>query len=169
MRLRNLGVILTTVLLVVSAMTGCAGKESASVGSDGDIVRVHYTGTLDDGTIFDTSRDGEPLEFTLGGGGIISGFEDAVRGMRVGETKTVTIPSDEAYGPHYDELVITVERGQIPEELLIIGQQIPLQSTDGSMVIGIITSISGNSVTIDANHPLAGKDLTFEIELVEIR
>lgn len=150
-------------------MTGCAGKESAIVASDGDTVRVHYTGTLDDGTMFDTSREREPLEFTLGGGGIISGFENAVRGMAVGETKTVTIHSDEAYGPHYSELVITLERAQIPEDLVKIGQQIPLQRTDGSTATGIITDFSEESVTIDANHQLAGKDLTFEIELVEIK
>ncbi|MFC2062765.1 peptidylprolyl isomerase [Chloroflexota bacterium] len=150
-------------------MTGCAGKEGTIVASDGDTVRVHYTGTLDDGTMFDTSRESEPLEFTLGGGGIISGFEDAVRGMAVGETKTVTIPSDEAYGPHYSDLLITIERAQIPEDLVKIGQQIPLQRTDGSTTTGVITSILEDSVTIDANHPLAGKDLIFEIKLVEIQ
>ncbi len=140
------------------------------MANEGDTVRVHYTGTLEDGTVFDTSRGRETLEFTLGGGTVIPGFEETVKGMQVGETKTATIPSDEAYGPHRDEMVMVIQRDQLPDDLEpTVGQQLQMQRTDGRTAVVVVSEVSKTTITIDANHPLAGKDLTFEIELVEIR
>jgi len=139
------------------------------MASDGNTVKVHYTGKLDDGTIFDTSVEREPLEFTIGAGQMIPGFEGAVRGMQVGESKTVTIPAEEAYGPRRDDLVIVVEREQLPADLdPKVDQQLQMQQPDGGTAVVIVTDVSEETITIDANHPLAGKDLLFEIELVEI-
>ena len=140
------------------------------MASDGDTVRVHYTGTLEDGTTFDTSVGREPIEFTLGEGKMIPGFEKAVYGLEVGKSKTVTIPAEEAYGPHRDDLVIVVEREQLPAKLdPKVDQQLQMQQTDGRTATVIVTDVSETTITVDANHPLAGKDLTFEIELVEIK
>ena len=140
------------------------------MASDGDTVRVHYTGTLEDGTTFYTSVGREPLEFTLGEGKMIPGFEKAVYGLQVGKSKTVTIPAEEAYGPHRDDLVVVVERDQLPAGLdPKVDQQLQMQQTDGRTAVVIVTDVSETTITIDANHPLAGKDLTFEIELVEIK
>ena len=119
--------------------------------------------------MFDTSRNREPLEFILGSGGMIVGFDRAVNGMQVGEIKTVIIPADEAYGPHLEELVLIIERDRLPEGLEpIVGQQLEMSQPDGRTVKVIVTDVSEVSITVDANHPMAGKDLTFEIELVEI-
>lgn len=135
----------------------------------GDTVKVHYTGKLDDGTVFDSSADREPLEFTLGSGSIIPGFERAVLGMNLGESKTEVIPTDDAYGPHLDEMVVVVDRQQMPPEIEPqVGQQLQLQQQDGQVLPVVITDVSGASVTLDANHPLAGEALIFDIELVEI-
>jgi peptidylprolyl isomerase len=135
----------------------------------GDIVRVHYTGTLDDGTVFDTSAGNEPLEFTLGKGEVIEGFEAAVSGMRPGETKTIRIPAEEAYGPAYEELVLMVAKEEYPEDLEPeIGQILELQQPDGRVVIVRVTRIDDEGICLDANHPLAGRDLIFEIDLVAI-
>jgi len=140
------------------------------VASDGDTVRVHYTGTLEDGTTFDTSMGREPLEFTLGEGKMIPGFEKAVYGLKIGKSKTVTIPAEEAYGPHRDDLVTVVEREQLPADLdPKVDQQLQMQQTDGRTAVVVVTDVSETTITVDANHPLAGKDLTFEIELVEIK
>ncbi len=139
------------------------------MAKDGDTVKVHYTGTLEDGSVFDTSRGGEPLEFILGGGNMIVGFDKAVNSMQVGEIKTVTIPADEAYGPHREELVLIIERDKLPEGLEpTIGQQLEMSQPDDRTVIVVVTDVSEASITVDANHAFAGKDLTFEIELVEI-
>ncbi|MFK4766160.1 peptidylprolyl isomerase [Desulfobaculum sp. SPO524] len=135
----------------------------------GDTVRIHYTGTLADGSEFDSSRDREPLEFTLGAGAVIPGFDTAVGGMQPGESKSVTIPCAEAYGDYVDEAVAVVPRDQFPDHIspeLGMALQIPQQ--EGSPVVVTITEISDESITLDGNHPLAGKDLNFEIELVEI-
>ncbi|XGV99175.1 MAG: peptidylprolyl isomerase [Leptolyngbya sp. BL-A-14] len=135
----------------------------------GDTVKVHYTGKLDDGTVFDSSENREPLEFTLGSGSIIPGFERAVLGMNPGESKTEVIPTDDAYGPHLDEMVVVVDRQQMPPEIEPqVGQQLQLQQQDGQILPVIITDVSDGSVTLDANHPLAGEALTFDIQLVEI-
>jgi len=140
------------------------------MANDGNTVKVHYTGTLEDGTKFDTSIGGEPLEFTLGEGNIIPGFEKAVRELQVGQSKTTTIPAEEAYGPHLDNLVLEVNRSQIPEDIdPKVGQTLQMQREDGRTAVVIVTDVSETTMTVDANHPLAGKDLTFEIELVEIK
>ena len=151
-------------------VTGCTGKEGSKMAKDGDTVNVHYTGKLEDGTVFDSSVEREPLEFTLGAGTIVPAFEEAVRGMQAGQSKTVTIPSQEAYGPRHDEMVLVIERTELPPELKPdVGQQLQMQQPDGRAVSVLVTEVSETTITIDANHPLAGKDLTFEIELLEIK
>ncbi|MEM6425834.1 MAG: peptidylprolyl isomerase [Cyanobacteria bacterium P01_H01_bin.119] len=138
--------------------------------TQGNTVAIHYTGRLEDGTIFDSSVERDPLEFTIGSGGIIPGFEQAVMGMTPGESKTATIPSENAYGPHRPEMVLTVERQQIPDDIpLEVGQQMQIRQPDGGTVPVIVTEMAEGKVTLDANHPLAGETLIFEIELVEIR
>jgi len=135
----------------------------------GDMVKVHYTGRLTDGTTFDTSLERDPLEFTLGEGELIAGFEQAVLGMATGESKTTTIPADQAYGPHHTERVIDVERHHLPSDLQPeIGQQLQMTRPDGTTLSVIITTVTETQVTLDANHPLAGQDLIFDITLVEI-
>ena len=135
----------------------------------GDKVRVHYSGFLEDGTVFDSSLDREPLEFTLGEGMVIKGFEDAVLGMSVGETKTISIPSDEAYGPYREDLVAVVEKNMVPPDIdPKVGLVLQLRTPDGSITDVVVTEVNEDTITLDANHPLAGKDLIFEIKLVEI-
>jgi len=135
----------------------------------GDTVKVHYTGKFEDGTIFDTSIDRDPLLFTIGSGQILPGFEEAIIGMNSGESKTATIPAEKAYGPYHKEMVLVVARNQFPEDLkLDIGAQLELSRKDGETIIVTITNVNESTVTLDANHPLAGKDLIFDIHLVEI-
>jgi peptidylprolyl isomerase len=135
----------------------------------GDTVTVHYTGKLSDGTVFDSSNGGDPLEFTLGEGELIAGFENAVVGMNPGETKTAEIPVDQAYGLYNPDMVIDVDREQMPAELEPeVGQQLQLQQPTGEMIPVVITKVEESVVTLDANHPLAGEDLVFDIELVAI-
>jgi peptidylprolyl isomerase len=135
----------------------------------GDTVSVHYTGRLEDGTVFDSSEGGQPLEFALGAGNVIPGFEKAVLGMSPGDSKTMTIPSDDAYGPYFEERVLVVDRQQIPPELPVdVGGQLQLQQEGGMVIPVVITDITEAEVTLDANHPLAGEDLTFDIRLVAI-
>jgi peptidylprolyl isomerase len=135
----------------------------------GDTVSVHYTGKLDDGTVFDSSEGGAPLEFAIGSGSVIPGFEQAVIGMSPGDSKTATIPSDDAYGPYYEDRVLVVERQQIPADLPIdIGSQLQIQQQGGAAIPVVITDITDGEVTLDANHPLAGENLIFEIRLVSI-
>ncbi len=136
---------------------------------NGDTVKVHYTGKLQDGTVFDSSMSREPLEFAIGSGNIIPGFENAVIGMNPGDSKTETIPAENAYGPHREEMVLVVERGQIPEDVAVeVGQQLQIRQQEGQVIPVIVTDISDSQVTLDANHPLAGEDLVFDIELVGI-
>ncbi|NMA11446.1 MAG: peptidylprolyl isomerase [Methanomicrobiales archaeon] len=135
----------------------------------GDTVQVHYTGKLEDGTVFDTSEERTPLEFTIGSGQIIPGFERAVVGMEPGETKTATISPEEAYGQHREDMTITVDRGQFPEDINPEpGQQLQVQQPDGRAAIVVVSDVTESTVTLDANHPLAGQPLTFDIELVDI-
>ena len=135
----------------------------------GDTVKVHYTGKLDDGTVFDSSSDQEPLEFTIGEGAIIPGFERAVIGMNPGDSKTERIPNEQAYGPHLEEMVVVVDRQQMPPELEpSIGQQLEVQQPSGQVIPVVVTDLSEQAVTLDANHPLAGETLIFDINLVEI-
>lgn len=136
---------------------------------NGDTVKVTYTGKLKDGTIFDTSASRGPLQFIIGDGQIIPGFDQAVIGMNVGDKKTVNVPSDQAYGPHLEGKVLEVKQNQIPRNLeLKVGQHVQVPQKDGNKVQFIVTGVSETSVTLDGNHPLAGKDLVFEIQLVEI-
>ena len=136
----------------------------------GDNVTIHYTGKLEDGTVFDSSRDSDPLQFSIGGGQVIPGFEAAVVGMAPGESKTETIGAEQAYGPRRTEMVMQVERNQIPDDIpLDVGQQLQLRGPEGQMVPVLVTDLSDENVTLDANHPLAGENLTFDIELVDIQ
>jgi peptidylprolyl isomerase len=145
-----------------------------SKAKSGDAVKIHYTGRMADGKEFDTSKGSDPLSFTLGKSEVIPGFEKAVEGLAVGDTRTVEITSDQAYGPHRDEMVIKAKRSEMPEGLeLKLGRQLEGRSEaegegDAHRVIFTVTGITDDEVTLDANHPLAGKDLTFDIELVEI-
>ncbi|WP_332450071.1 FKBP-type peptidyl-prolyl cis-trans isomerase [Methanoculleus sp.] len=136
---------------------------------EGDTVRVHYTGKLEDGTVFDTSGEGTPIEFTIGDGEIIPGFEKAVVGMEPGETKTARLSPEEAYGPRREDMTLTVDRAQFPEEIdPEPGQQLQVQQPDGRAAVVVVSEVSESTVTLDANHPLAGQPLTFEIQLVEV-
>jgi len=138
--------------------------------ANGDSVKIHYTGTLDDGYKFDSSYDHlEPLEFTIGRGEMIRGFEQAVVGMEPGETKIVRIASNQAYGRHNPEKVIQVSRSKMPDGLeQEIGMRVQGSMPDGQTVEFTIVSLTESEVTLDGNHSLAGKDLTFDIELLEI-
>lgn len=136
---------------------------------NGDKVRVHYTGTLKDGTVFDTSHEGDPIEFAIGSKMVISGFEDAVVGMEPGDTKNFTVPSTDAYGEHDPRLVQEVPRTELPPELEPSpGMRLTASGQDGREIALVITDVSDNAVRLDANHPLAGEDLNFEIQLVEV-
>ena len=134
----------------------------------GDLVRVHYKGTLTDGTVFDSSEGREPLEFTLGQGMVIPGFESAITGMKVGSSVVRTIPADEAYGPLREEMVINIPKDQFPADMpLELGQELQLQGPGGVLVAQIV-GIEEDDIMLDANHPLAGEDLTFSITLESI-
>ncbi len=135
----------------------------------GDKVTVHYTGKLEDGTVFDSSQDKQPLEFTLGEGQIIPGFEDGIVGMDVGDTKSITIPPEKAYGNNRDDLIIEVNKADIPDNIKpSIGQQLQIKQSEGDVIGVTITAMTEKSVTLDANHPLAGKTLLFDVELVAV-
>jgi peptidylprolyl isomerase len=135
----------------------------------GDTVRIHYTGTLDDGTEFDSSAGRDPLEFAVGSGQVIAGFDKAVDGMEVGEKKSVTISPAEAYGERHEQLVQEVPKSALPDEISPqVGMQLQSQSPEGNVMNLVVTDVSNESITVDANHPLAGQALTFAIELVEI-
>ncbi len=135
----------------------------------GDTVKVHYTGTLEDGTVFDSSREREPLQFTIGGGQLIPGFEETVIGMIPGESRNTKILAAEAYGSYREDLVLEVDRDRFPPEMRPeVGLQLEVRRPDGLTQMFMITDTSESSVTLDANHPLAGRDLFFDIELMEI-
>ncbi len=134
-----------------------------------DTVKVHYTGKLTDGTIFDTSENRDPLEFVLGSGQMIPGFDQAVTGMEEGEEKTVEIPSDEAYGPHDPNRTLEIEKSQLPDDMEPeVGQKLQMQHQNGQVMIVSILEIGDEKVKLDANHVLAGKDLVFDLKLVSI-
>ena len=136
---------------------------------NGDTVSVHYTGTLTSGEVFDSSLERKPLKFTLGKGQLIPGFERAIMGLSVGEKVKANIPSKEAYGEHNSEMVLQVPNNQLPPELDVqVGMQLQLNQPDGQVIPVQITQVKVEMVTIDANHPLAGKDLNFDIEIIEI-
>lgn len=140
-----------------------------SKAKNGDGVKVHYTGQLISGDVFDTSKNREPLEFEIGGGKVIPGFEKGIIGMEVGESKRIAIDPGEAYGPRREELVVNVMKSDFPDHITpTVGQQLRMRQQDGSSVNVIIADINEDNVTIDANHPLAGQTLYFDVELVEI-
>ncbi|SDP65802.1 FKBP-type peptidyl-prolyl cis-trans isomerase [Desulforhopalus singaporensis] len=134
----------------------------------GDNVKVHYTGSLDDGTVFDSSTGKEPLCFALGTGQVIEGFEQAVEGMSVGEEKTVLIPADKAYGQRNDQLVFQAPLEQVPPDLKPeVGMPLEMGGANGEILRVVVAELTDTHITLDANPPLAGQDLTFKIELVE--
>ena len=136
---------------------------------NGDRVKIHYTGKLQDGTVFDTSSDREPLQFNIGTGQVIPGFEEAVTGMKVGEKKTTLIPCDKAYGERDPSLVMVVDRNHVPPEIdPEVGQRLQVGSPSGELLAVTIVEVNDENITLDANPPLAGEDLSFDIELVEI-
>lgn len=136
---------------------------------EGDTVRVHYTGTFSDGEVFDSSREREPLEFVLGDGSLIPGFETALAGRNVGDRFTVTIPADDAYGEHLDELLMEVPLSEVPEDIKPeVGMMLQIATDDGEMEVQIV-EVNDKAVVLDANHPLAGEDLTFDIEVIDVK
>jgi peptidylprolyl isomerase/FKBP-type peptidyl-prolyl cis-trans isomerase SlpA len=135
----------------------------------GSAVKVHYTGKLEDGTVFDTSEDREPLGFTVGEGQVIPGFEKAVMGMEPGDSTTTEVPPEEGYGERREDLVVQVALDRISDDIAPeVGQQLQLRLNDGRTVPVIVRSVNEGTVTIDANHPLAGKKLVFDIEVVDV-
>ncbi|MCP4581673.1 MAG: peptidylprolyl isomerase [candidate division Zixibacteria bacterium] len=140
-----------------------------SQAKDKDKVKVHYTGKLEDGTVFDSSIDREPLEFTLGENQVIPGFDQGVIGMAIGDSKTLNIPPENAYGPTREDMIVEIKKEQIPKDIeATVGSKLQIQQPDGQAIPVTIVGATDDTVTIDANHPLAGKTLVFEIELVEI-
>jgi peptidylprolyl isomerase len=144
-------------------------EQAMSQAKTGDSVKIHYTGTLDDGTQFDSSDGREPLSFTLGSGQVIPGFDKAVDGMAVGDSKSVNIPAEDAYGPHQPQMVQDVPLSALPADLTPeVGMGLQAQGPDGQVANLVVTSVQDDSITVDGNHPLAGKALNFDIELVSI-
>ncbi len=140
-----------------------------SYPQDGNTVKIHYTGRLDDGTVFDSSEGRDPLQFTLGAGQVIVGFEDAVSGLKVGEKTTAHIPAEKAYGPKRDDMVILVKHSQFPPDLTPeVGMKLQIPHPEGYAIPVTVVQIREEGVTLDANHELAGKDLIFDIELVSV-
>lgn len=136
---------------------------------EGDTIRVHYTAKLEDGKVVDTTEEQDPWQFTLGEGRVIRGFEEAIIGMSPGESKTVKVESERAYGPHRKERILAIDRERFPKNISPeVGQYLRIPQQDGTTATVTVTAISESKVTIDGNHPLAGKDLVFDIELVEI-
>ena len=140
-----------------------------SQAKTGDTVKIHYTGTLDDGSEFDSSAGRDPLEFEVGSGQVIPGFDKAVEGMAVGDSKNVRIEADEAYGQRHEQLVQEVDRSLLPDDLdPREGMTLQSNSPDGQTMQFMVTAVAEETITVDANHPLAGQALSFDIELVEI-
>jgi peptidylprolyl isomerase len=136
---------------------------------EGDTVRVHYTGKLDDGTVFDSSAGGEPLQVRIGEGTVIRGLEEALEGMSPGEARVVTVPAEKAYGPHKESMVIELSPGQLSPGLKPeMGDILEIKLHSGKTAHFVVTEVTSSKVTLDANHPLAGRDLTFEIEVLEV-
>lgn len=136
---------------------------------NGDTVKVHYTGKLNNGDVFDSSVNADPLQFTIGQQQVISGFEDGVLDMAIGDKKTIEIAASDAYGPRRDDMTQTVERSMLPAEIeLKVGLQLTAHDPNGHPFVVTVVQFDDETVTLDGNHPLAGEDLTFDIELVEI-
>jgi peptidylprolyl isomerase len=163
-------VILVTLITGLIIITACAGKGAALMAQNGDKVKVHYTGTLKDGTEFDSSTGREPLAFTVGAGQMIQGFDRAVVGMKVGETKTVTITAAQAYGEKDQNLIITIDKKNLPPTITPkVGDMLKMSTSGGGSVNVKVTKVENSSITVDANHELAGQDLTFKITMVDIK
>jgi len=136
---------------------------------NGDKVKIHFTGYLEDGTVFGSTTDEEPFEFIIGEKNMLPGFENAVVGMQKGDTKTITLPPEEAYGPHKKELVSVMERSGFPQEVhLEVGKRLRVRKQDGKYTVVTIKDFTEDNIVLDENDPLAGKTLTFKIELIEI-
>ncbi|HUE87473.1 MAG TPA: peptidylprolyl isomerase [Vicinamibacterales bacterium] len=135
----------------------------------GDTVKVHYTARLDDGRVFDSSKERDPLELTIGEGKPFPGFDETLTQMQPGEERTVMIPADRGYGPHRPELVLAVDRTEFPNDIQPrVGQQLQVRHEQGQVSVVTVADVSDEQVTLDANHPLAGRDLTLELQLVEV-
>lgn len=157
--------VLASIVIIVLALWIFGGNEMIEQGSK---VKLHYTGTLDDGSVFDSSKDKDPLEFEVGQGQVIPGFEEGVIGLKAGDKKTINIPADKAYGSYDEKRIGEYPKSNVPENMEVkIGAKIFLQSPDGGVAIATIKEIKDDILLLDLNHPLAGKDLTFEIEIIE--
>jgi peptidylprolyl isomerase len=165
---KKTGIVLLVILcLSIITITGC-GKGVSKLAQNGDTVKVHYAGMLNDGSVFDSSLAGDPMEFTIGSGQVIEGFDKAVIGMKAGEIKKFTIPADQAYGPRNETLTKVVKKSQLPEGMSpVVGDELQINLQSGPIVV-IVTEVTDSTITIDGNHKLAGKDLTFDITLVEL-
>lgn len=142
---------------------------SMSVAKSGDKVKIHYTGKLMDGRVFDSSKERQPLEFTLGNGDVIAGFDKGIAGMAIGESKRIEILPEDAYGERRAELVINIKKNEFPDDITpSVGLQLEIKSMDGEVTGVVITEVGDDIVTLDANHPLAGQTLLFDVELVGI-
>jgi peptidylprolyl isomerase len=139
------------------------------LAENGNTVKVHYTGKFADGTVFDSSLEREPLEFKIGGSQVIAGFENAVTGMKIGEMKTVAFPPEEGYGVRSEELIFEVDLKELPPDFTPeVGMPLEMMNHEGETMIVNVFEVNDEFIRIDGNHPLAGKHLTFEIELIEI-
>ena len=140
-----------------------------SQAKEGDTVKIHYTGKLENGEVFDSSKDREPLQFKIGGGQVIPGFEKGIAGMEVGESKDITIPPEDAYGAKNEQLLFEIERNKLPDHITPdVGMPLQMTQENGQPINVVITALTDETITIDANHPLADKTLRFNVELVEI-
>lgn len=140
-----------------------------SQAKQGDTVKIEFTGTTGDGQVFASSQESGPAEFVIGSGTVLSGLEEAVVGMAEGDTRSTTLPSDKAFGEPKEELIVTIERSRLPEDMTPQpGQAVQFQSPTGEPIVARISSVTDENVTLDANHPLAGEDVSFDIKLVEI-
>ncbi len=168
--LRKLTALVLGILVIGTLLTAACGEKGEDIMAQaGDVVKVNYTGTLSDGTVFDSSEGRDPLEFTVGAGQMIAGFDAAVVGMKVGETKTVTIPAAEAYGERSEDNVVTLPVSALPADLHPkVGDTLSMTTAEGQIVDVVVLEITDEYIKVDANHFLAGKDLTFEITMVEI-
>ena len=171
--------VLLILLLVAASAAGRGGterdevvdeeSEATELIGDNKVVQMHYEGTLDDGTVFDSSEGRDPLEFIYGVGMLIPGLENEMEGLRVGERKTVRVAADDAYGPYMDEALQEIPLNQMPPDIdLEEGMQLVAQSPQGPIPVTVL-EIREETVVIDFNHPLAGEALTFDIEVVAIR
>ena len=140
-----------------------------SAAKAGDVVRVHFTGTLDNGDIFASTKDNEPLEFTIGGGSTFKKFDENIIGMKIGDTKKITVAPDDGFGRRDDNLVFKVDKEGIPQQfMLAVGKKLQVNQEKGKVVDMLVTEVDDETITLDANYPLAGKTLTFDVKLMEI-